>query len=111
MKVERQQVGTVDVFTPVGALVYEDAEEFCKLLLERLCSPNPRVVLSLQEVPYMDSTALEGLLDATDDLAERAMSLKLVNVTATCREILELTGLAGRFRFFTDVQDAVKSFL
>jgi len=111
VKVERQQVGTVDVFMPVGALVDEDAEGFCRLLLERLRSPNPRVVISMQEVPYMDSIALEGLLDATDDLAERAMSLKLVNLTPTCREILELTGLAGRFRFFQDTEDAVKSFL
>jgi anti-anti-sigma factor len=101
----------VDVFTPVGALVDEDAEVFCRTLLERLRSPNPRLVIAMSEVPYMDSTALEGLLDATDDLAERAMCLKLVGVTPACREILELTGLSNRFRFFQDVQDAVKSFL
>lgn len=111
MKVEQQRVGTVDVFTPLGALVDEDAEEFSRVLLERLRSPNPRVVVSLQDVPYMDGIALEGLLVAADDLMERATSLKLVNVTPTCREILELTALAGRFRFFQDTEDAVKSFL
>ena len=111
MKVEHQKVGTVDVLTPTGPLVDEDAEEFCRLLLERLRSPNPRVVISMQDVPYIDSMALEGLLDATDDLTERAMSLKLVNLTPACREILELTGLAGRFRLFHETEDAVKSFL
>ena len=111
MKVERQQVGTVDVMTPVGALVDEDAERFSRLLLERLKSPSPRVVVVMQEVPYMDSAALEGLLAATEELSDRSMSLKLASVTPTCREILELTGLSGRFRFFNDVQDAVKSFL
>jgi hypothetical protein len=39
------------------------------------------------------------------------MQLKLVNVQSNCREVLELTGLADRFQFFDDVQDAVKSFL
>ena len=78
MKVEHQQVGTVDVLTPVGALVDEDAESFCRVLMDRLQSPNPRVVLSMQEVPYLDSAALEGLLGAADELAGQAVDLKLV---------------------------------
>jgi anti-anti-sigma factor len=111
MRIERQQVGTVDVFAPVGALVDQDAENFSKMLLKRVQSPNPRVVVSLHEVPYMDSVAVEGLLDATDELADRAASLKLVGVPPTCREVFELTGVSARFSFFKDVQDAVKSFL
>ena len=111
MKLEQQSVGTVDVLTPIGALVDEDAASFCRLLQERVKGLNPRVVVSLQEVPYMDSSALEGLLDAADELADRALNLKLANVSSTCREIFELTGLASHFRFFNDVQDAVKSFL
>ncbi len=51
MKVEQQQVGTVDVLAPVGALVDREAESFLKLLLERVKSPSPRVVVSMQEVP------------------------------------------------------------
>jgi len=111
MKIEQQQVGTVDVFTPMGPLVDQDGENFSKALLTRVKSPNPRIVLAMQEVPYVDSKALEGLLAATDELNERASSLKLATVTPTCREIYELTGLSARFRFFKDVQDAVKSFL
>jgi len=111
MKVEQQQVGTVDVLTPVGALADADGERFCKLLLERLSSPSPRVVVAMRDVPYMDSAALEGLLTASDGLAERAATLKLVGVTPTCREILDLIGHAWRFSYFKDVQDAVKSFL
>lgn len=111
MKIEQQQVGTVDVFTPIGPLVDQDGETFVRTLSQRLKSANPRVVVAMQEVPYVDSEALEGLLDATEDLFDRASALKLAAVTPTCREILELTGLSTRFRFFKDVQDAVKSFL
>lgn len=111
MKVDQQQVGTVDVFTPAGPLVDQDGEAFSKTLLARVNSPNARIVLAMQEVPYLDSSALEGLLAATDELHERASNLKLASVAPTCREIFELTGLSHRFRFFKDVQDAVKSFL
>ena len=111
MKIERQRVGTVDVLTPAGPLVDQDGEKFMAVVMDRLGSTSPRVVLSMQEVPYMDSVALEGLLMATEKLNEQATALKLANLTPTCREILELTGLAGRFRLFKDVSDAVKSFL
>ena len=111
MKIEQQQVGTVDVITPLGPLVDQDAETFSKTLLARVKSPNPRVVLAMQEVSYVDSDALEGLLAAADELKDRASSLKLATVTPTCREIFELTGLSARFCFFKDVQDAVKCFL
>ena len=111
MKIEQQQIGTVDVFSPIGALVDQDGESFVKTLGQRLKSANPRVVVAMHEVPYVDSAALEGLLNATEELQERASALKLANVTSTCREIFELTGVASRFRFFKDVQDAVKSFL
>jgi anti-anti-sigma factor len=111
MKIERQQIGTVDVFTPVGALVEAEAEDFSKLLLERVRLPNARVVVSMREVPYLDSGAIEGLLEATEELADRAAGLKLASVPQTCREILELTGVSARFSFFEEVQDAVRSFL
>ena len=111
MKIEHRQVGTVDVLTPTGALTDEDAESFCKELIECVRSSNPRVVVFMQEVPYLDSIALEGLLSAADELAERAMECKLAKVPPTCREIFKLTNLAERFRFFEDIQDAVKSYL
>lgn len=111
MRVEHQHVGTVDVYTPHGALVDEDGHDFCEKLVEAVRASNPRVIVAMQEVPYVDSAALEKMLEAADELSERALALKLVNVTQTCREIFEVTGLSRRFRFFQDVQDGVRSFL
>lgn len=113
MKMEVRRIGTADIYTPVGPLADQDAEGFCKALQTRITSEagNARIGIDMREVPYMDSQALEGLLTATDALAERATCLKLAGVTPTCREIFELTGLASRFRFFKDAEDIVKSFL
>ena len=111
MKVERQEVGTVEILSPQGVLTEDDAEEFSAMLQRRLAGANPRVVVSLDDVPYMDSTALNALIEAAEELADQGTRLKLVSVSSTCREILELTGLSPRFQFFESPQDAVRSFL
>ncbi|MCH7701828.1 MAG: STAS domain-containing protein [Planctomycetes bacterium] len=116
MKIDRQEIGTVHVLVPQGALVDDDAGEFADVL-EKMLTPgdspgaNVRLVLSLSEVPYLDSRALEALLDCSDALRARSAPLKLAAVSPTCREIMQLTGLADRFQFFEQVQDAVRSFL
>ena len=111
MKIEKKRVGSIEVLAPDGPLVDDDAREFSNELLRKLRSSNHRVVVSLEDVPYLDSLALEGLLDAADELSDRSVRLKLAKVPSTCREVLELTGLADRFQFFDEEQDAAKSFL
>ena len=111
MKVEHHRVGSVDVLKPTGPLVDDDGEQFARTLLARLRVPNPRVVIAMQEVAYMDSAMLEMLLVGAEEAADRAVSLKLAGVPATCREILELTCLSDRFQLFEDAEDAVRSFL
>ena len=110
MKVESQKVGTVDVYAPIGALADEEAESFSEMLKARLDEQSLRLVVSLSEVPYLDSIALEGLLDAAEQSHRRNAQLKLMSVPPTCREILELTGLSKHFQIFETVEDAVKSF-
>ncbi len=111
MKIESQKVGSIDVHTPTGPLVDEDAGVFRSMLMAQLEAPQPRFAIALQDVPYMDSTALEALLDAADAMNEQNQQLKLVSLSPTCREILELTGLSGRFQVFENAQDAVRSFM
>ena len=111
MKIERRRVGTVDVCAPLDALVDDGTVEFGHVLKSCLTGVNPRVVVDMAEVGYMDSAALEVLLDAADELAKRSADFKLAGVTPTCREIVELTGLSDRFQFFEDVDTAVRSYL
>lgn len=111
MKIERQQIGTVEILSPQGVLAEDDAEEFSAMLQQRLTSANPRLAVSLHDVPYMDSAGLNGLVAAAEEMADRGTRFKLVAVSPTCREILELTGLSQRFQLFESPEDAVRSFL
>ncbi len=111
MKIEHQQVGSVAVMTVKGALIEDDATRFAADVKKQAQGANARLVLDLHEVPYVDSTALEGLLDVADVLDQRSVRLRLASLPGTVREVLQLTGLSQRFEFFEKVEDAVRSFL
>jgi len=111
MKIDHQTFGTVDVCMPIGALVDEDAERVREHLRVRAEGHSPRFVVGMEEVPYMDSAAVEGMLEVAETLQSSGVRLKLVGVTSTCREIFEITGVSNHFQFFDNVEDAVRSFL
>lgn len=111
MAIDIKRIGTVDVLAPHGPLTDDDAEAFIGTVKQRLNAANPRFVLDLADVPYLDSSGIEGIVDAADDLRTRGGRLRIAAATATCREVLELTGHAHRVEFFDDAQTAVRSFL
>lgn len=111
MKINIQRVGTINVVVPDGPIVDEDAEEFVRVIADQLAAPNPRFIVAMQEVPYLDSRGIEGLVEAAADLQKRGGRMRLAAVTQTCREVLELTGQSQRFEFYDEDQTAVRSFL
>ncbi len=111
MSIEEKRVGTVDVMTPGGPIVDEEAEELIALMTKKLDAANPRFVLSMEKVPYIDSRGIEGLVETSDSLKNRGGRLRLAGVTPTCREALELTGQSKKVDYFDTLQDAVRSFI
>jgi len=111
VKVDQQRYGSVEVIAPDGPLTDEESAEFVAVIDGQLTSSNPRVVVCMEDVPYVDSHGLELLISFANDLRNRGLPLKLAAVTSTCREILDLTELVGEFEIFDDVEDAVRSFL
>ena len=67
------------------------------------------VVLDLTEVPFVDSAALEYLLDLQERLAERLGQIKLVGLDANVAKVLEITRLENAFERCPDVSEAVKT--
>jgi anti-anti-sigma factor len=67
------------------------------------------IVLNLEGVPFVDSAALEYILDLQDRLAERFGQVKLVKVDENVATILEITRLNASFEVFQDVTEAVKA--
>jgi len=67
------------------------------------------LVINLEEVPFIDSMALEYLLELQDRLAEKFGRVKLAKVDDNVLTILEMTRLRSRFEIFRDIPEAVKA--
>lgn len=67
------------------------------------------LVLNLAKVPFVDSAALERMLDLRDGLQESLGELKLARPDENVRKILELTRLDCTFGVYDDVPEAVNA--
>lgn len=67
------------------------------------------IVLNMEAVTFVDSQALEALLDLQDRLAERLGQVRLVKCQDNVAKILEITALDSVFESFDDVNEAVKA--
>jgi anti-anti-sigma factor len=68
------------------------------------------LVLNLEEVPYIDSVALEYMWDLQDHMDENGRHMRLVGPDGNVRKIFEITRLDGKFEVFSDVAEVLKTF-
>jgi anti-sigma B factor antagonist len=105
---EREGIQILDVSGRITA--GEEATTLRERLRSMAESGQTRVVLNLQEVDYIDSTGLGGLVICYTSLRKAGGALKLMNLSKRNIELLVLTKLATVFEIFNDEQDAVNSF-
>jgi anti-sigma B factor antagonist len=105
---EREEIQILDLSGRITA--GEEATTLRERLRAMAESGQTRVVLNLQEVDYIDSTGLGGLVICYTTLRKAGGALKLINLSKRNIELLVLTKLATVFEIFNDEQDAVNSF-
>ncbi|MBV8779785.1 MAG: STAS domain-containing protein [Phycisphaerae bacterium] len=111
MEWHEQNLGAVTVFKPVGALISDAAAHFRGRAMEVAAANLGRIVLDGAGIPYVDSRGIEALIEVTEELGLSGRSLKLCAINPLIREVLELTGWADAFEYFSDVNTGVRSFL
>ncbi len=111
MKIDLQKYGAVSLVQPGGPLIGDDARQCRAAVRDAIKESLGRVVLDLSSVSYVDSVALELLLEISERMEESGRTLKLCGVNDTVRQVLELTELAPRFEYFEDANVATRSFL
>ena len=111
MKIDNQRMGSVTVLAPRGAIAQDDVDAFADCVEEHRNKTNGRMVMDFSRVSFLDSRGIEVLWDLADRQREAGQTTKVAAVPELCREILELTGIAGQLDLFDSPESAVKSFL
>jgi anti-anti-sigma factor len=110
MNVNAEGYGHAVILNMKGDLVLDALATFRQMVDHQLEGKDVvDLVLNLQEVPFVDSAALEYLLDLQDLLAERLGQVRLVKCSPDVRKILEVTRLDSTFEVFDDIPEAIKA--
>jgi anti-sigma B factor antagonist len=72
--------------------------------------PDPKVILNLQNIEYIDSTGLGAVVMGSSAVQKHNGVIKLLNLNRRNLELLVATKLAVIFEIYNDEQDAVNSF-
>ena len=107
---QREREGII-ILDLSGRLVVGEATSSLREKIRQLSeSGRHNVIVNLQEVDYIDSTGLGGLVISYTTLKKAGGALKVANLSRRNIELLVLTKLSTVFEVFNDEQDAVNSF-
>jgi anti-anti-sigma factor len=109
MNIRAEDYDHVTVVSVTGELTSEGTETFRRQIEERLERKVRFFVIDLQQTTFVDSKGLETLIWVQEQCDERLGQVLLCNPDETCRKILQVTRLDGRFDVFADVTEAVKT--
>ena len=111
MKVERIQHGTVLILVPDGALIEDDVPEFAEQVRECFQAGSVRIVVQMNNVPFVDSAGLETLLALYGEAMALGGELKVSAPTEIGRDILKATRLDNVIEVHDSTPDARRSFV
>jgi anti-sigma B factor antagonist len=109
MNIRCEDYDHVTVLAIAGEFNSEGTDMFRQHVTERLDKKVRFFVIDLQQTSFMDSKGLETLIWVQEQCDERLGTVRLCNPDETCRKILQVTRLDGRFDIFADVTEAVKT--
>lgn len=111
MQITAETSGHAVILNLKGELTEDSLQAFGQAVQEHMHGQDQVVdiVLNLEMVPFIDSAALEALLDLRDRLAGNLGALWLARPDENVRQILAITRLDTALEVVDDVQEAVRT--
>lgn len=108
MKTSSMQLGHHTVITLKEPVNHQNCKELEASVLDAIGESRRPIILECKGVSYLDSAALEMLLQLQDAIKERGSQVKLVGLNALCRDIMMVTLLINQFNIYSNVPEAIK---
>jgi len=93
-----------------GRIVFGEESASLRDGVKKLLSGNPKIVLNLRDVTYIDSGGLGTLVSLYTTAQSSGGALKLASLNQRVDDLLQVTKLVTIFEVFDDEQAAVNSF-
>jgi anti-anti-sigma factor len=111
MTIGERSIGDVTIVDVGGRItVQEGVDQFRDVARELIRQGHVKIVLNLQHVPYIDSTALGEIIRTYTSVIRKGGSVKLLNVSTHVHQLFVITRLLTVFDLFDAESEAVKSF-
>jgi anti-sigma B factor antagonist len=106
----RHADGGATIVAPTGRLDVAGAPTLKDAITEALKNGEPRVVLDLEGVSFVDSTGLGSVIAALKQIRSSQGDLRLAAPNQQVRVVLELTTLDRVFPYYSTVEEALTGF-
>jgi anti-sigma B factor antagonist len=111
MQIEERSAGDVTVLDLKGKMTLGEGDELLRDKINSLIQQGRlKVVLNLEDVPYIDSAGLGEIVRTYTTISRQGGSLKLLNLTKRISDLLSITKLLTVFDTYDSEADAVRSF-
>lgn len=111
MDITERTVGDVTILDISGKMTLDGGVEALRqAIVQLLEGGRQKLVLNLEDVPYIDSAGLGEVVRTYTTVSKQGGSLKLLNLTRRIEDLLSITKLLTVFDTFDAEADAVRSF-
>lgn len=111
MEIHVREEGPVTVLDLSGKMTLHQGDALLLDTVDRLLHGGPsRILINLDQVPYIDSAGIGALVSCYRRAVERGSTLKLLNPKRRVFDLLHLVKLDEIFECFHDEQQAIASF-
>ena len=111
MNIDERVVDGVTILDLKGKMTLGEGDELLRDKINSLIQQGRRkVVLNLEDVPYIDSAGLGEIVRTYTTISRQGGSLKLLNLTKRITDLLSITKLLTVFDTYDSEADAVRSF-
>jgi len=110
LRISTRQVEDVIIVDCYGHLVFGDETTLLRDEVKALFRTNPRMVLNLRDLAFLDSSGMGALIELFTSAQRSGGCVKLANISKHIRDALTITKLILVFEVFPDEFAAVASF-
>ena len=111
MKIETQNQHDITALLLQGELSSEVANTLQESARNAIAAGATGIVIDMENITFIDSVGLETLLWLRDYCQENNRQFKISALDENCKTIMEITRLADQLDSYSEITEAVKSFV